>query len=148
MKRIILLTISLLLFGCTQSNEINEKVLNSNYSEEIQNTNLFSDEAEFLDNEVLLYLNIKIEDFEFIDIYTANSVDDPSLYIVAEAKPKKIQDCKGQINYYLENRLSAYMDYNPDAEKMINNTLNADYDNYIIRIISTDNELILSKILE
>jgi len=149
MKKILLIVMLVFLVACSSGSDKESSVsLNANYRDDLIASGLFASDANFLDEPTLESLKIKVEDFEFVDIYTANSADDASLFIVALAKDDKLADCKGQIAYYLENRLSAYKDYNPEAAEMIDNALEADFDNYIIRVISSDNELAKSLIIK
>jgi predicted ATPase len=83
-----------------------------------------------------------------LTIYSSELAEDPSLYIIALPSENMQKDCMAQINYYLDNRFTSYLDYNPEAANMIDNKIEVIYGDYLIYIISNDNETAFKNLTE
>jgi hypothetical protein len=141
MKKIILFLGLILLVSCgskqLENNDV--KIVQKNIIA-INETGLFNN-CDLLDDELLKINRFKTDTFEELTIYSSELANDPSLYIIALPVDDSEKDCIAQIDYYINNRLTAYLDYNPESAKMIESRLEETYGEYLIYIISTDNQL-------
>ena len=147
MKKIFIILALIFLTSCNTQNSTNDKVISQINIDNINNTGLFNN-CEMMSDELLDINKFKLETFDELIMCSSELADDPSLYIIALASDGMKNDCRAQLNYYLDNRLTAYLDYNPEAANMIDNRLEQDYGDYMIYIISKDNELAFNKLTE
>lgn len=156
MKKILLIiTCMLIMTGCTEEpkTETNDK-LSMNKIEENISTLVVKDGKPFENKESVNDLDliegygIDVSLLEEYVIYISSSVEDPSMYMVLKPTKEQRSVVKYQVKDMLDKYLSAYMGYYPEAATIIEDKMEKEYSDYLIYIVSQDNQKVYNKILE
>lgn len=137
MKKFILVLVMILLVGCGKNSLDLESI-----ESKIKDTNLFSNNMVDLD-----YLNSKYgldtEGISEAKICMSSMLDNASMYAIFKAD--NVNEVKKNTDAFMEKYSSSWMmGYNLEQESLVENRVVTTYDNYIIYIISTDNEKVLN----
>ena len=159
MKKILLVIVCLFLItGCGNKEEnikdvkLNMSLIKDNLSGIVIDVDgekkiSFNDNDSVNDIELITGYGIDVELLEEYVIYISSSVEDPSMYMVLKPKKDKISVVKYQVDDMFSKYLSAYMGYYPEAATMIEDKLSKEYGEYLIYIVSFDNDKVLEKII-
>lgn len=152
MKKLFIVFTILLLCGCNKEevkldlNKIKVDLENLTYEEEpmFKNANYYT-----LDSIAAKY-DVDL-DFDNIDEYLINipiSGEKANMYIIVSASTSK-KELKADMDELLSKIEAAWGNgYKPEEEAKIDNRLEREYGNYLIYIISDDNDLVYNKIKE
>ena len=156
MKKILLLIVCLFMVtGCGNKKEDNvdvrlnmDKIKTNLSSLKISDSNPYSNMDSVNDLDLIEGYGIDVSLLDEYVIYISSSVEDPSMYMVLNIKEGNESVVKYQINDMFDKYLSAYKGYYPEAAGIIENKMEKEYSDYLIYIISNDNQKVYNKILE
>lgn len=156
MKKILLLIVCLFMVtGCGNKKEDNvdvtlnmDKIKTNLSSLKISDSNPYSNMDSVNDLDLIEGYGIDVSLLDEYVIYISSSVEDPSMYMVLNIKEGNESVVKYQINDMFDKYLSAYKGYYPEAAGIIEDKMEKEYSDYLIYIISNDNQKVYNKILE
>ena len=156
MKKVLLIIMCLfLLCGCGNKEEEKKTIsINmSKVSEKLSNVtidgkNPFSNKENINDLDLIKGYSVDVDLFDEYVIYLSSSVEDPSMYMVLKPKKDKESVVKYQINDMYKEYLAAYQGYYPEAVPTIENRLEKEEGDYLIYVVSKDNNSVYNKIME
>ena len=97
------------------------------------------------DTEIEALTGVKLDDVE--EFLVKNSVmTQASSYYIVKPKSGKTDDVKKSLDEYMTRLEQQWEMYLPDQYELVKNRLEEEYGDYLIYIISTDNELVLKTI--
>lgn len=155
MKKILLIiTCFLILTGCnTQGDNSNAKLSMEEIKEkltkvEIEKVTPYSNTESINDLDLIEGYGIDVTLLEEYVIHISSSVEDPSMYMVLKPNSEKKSVVKYQVEEMFNRYLSAYMGYYPEAATIIEDKMEKEYGDYLIYIVSLDNQKVYNEILE
>ena len=146
---LIVLGIIILCIGC--KNDATNKQFDKNYAkEEIGKLSLdgfkFSDEANVNNKSAIEVYGVDLTKTKDYLFYMSSEVVNPSMYLIVSVDEENKAVLKYQINDMFDKYYSAYNNYYPKEAKMIKDRLETEYSDYLIYIISSDNNSVLQVI--
>lgn len=149
MKKILLCFLMLFcICGCSNKKLIDlDKVEEAVSTLKYQNNLMFTDMT-LVDNEKLsLKYGVDTSYFEDTLIYMSSSIDSANMYAIF--LPKEGIDATKEIDKFINKYASSWTEivYNKEEANLVNNRLEETYGDYIIYIVSPDNEKVLETII-
>lgn len=142
MKKLMIILGLILLVGC--SNNVNLDL--NNIQKEIDVTGLFKGTQVDLEYVVSKY-GLEKEGIEDYSINMSNMLDSASMYAIFKASD--IKSVKANTDDFINKYASSWMmGYNLEQEKIVQDKMEEVYGNYIIYVISNNNEKVLNIIKE
>ena len=114
----------------------------------VDGTKVFADKDNLNDLDLIKGYGINVDLLNDYVIYLSSSVEDPSMYMVLQPKSDNVSVVKYQVNDMFKEYLAAYQGYYPEAVPTINNRMKKEEGEYLIYIVSKDNNNVYSKIME
>ena len=156
MKKILLLIVCLFMVtGCGNEKEDNvdvtlnmDKIKTNLSSLKIGDSNPYGNVDSVNDLDLIEGYGIDVSLLDEYVIYISSSVEDPSMYMVLNVKEGNESVVKYQVNDMFNKYLSAYKGYYPEAAGIIEAKMEKEYSDYLIYIISNDNQKVYNKIIE
>lgn len=144
--------IMVLVVGCGPSKE-KDKVLDLNVVEEKISKLAFKDkDFSFTDKnslnntEAFEVYSVNTELFEEFRSYLETNIVDPSMYLIVKVQDSDKAVLKYQMQDMFEKYYNAYNSYYPEQAKMIENRLEKELGDYLIYIVSYDNDAVYQAI--
>lgn len=122
-----------------QSDEILEEIKNCR-------ENVFGALSEINDEMLFNQFDINKEDVEDYLIKTPMMITSSNSYIIIKPKDGKKEEIKEKMNSYMEKLEKQWEIYLVDQYELVKNRLEEEYGDYLIYIISSDNELVFDTI--
>ena len=153
MKKIIWAIAScILLVGCGQQKvtlnleEISNKVSTLTY----QNKEMFNQNEILTESKLKSKYNLDTSNIESFKISMPTLMESSNMYMIVLPKEGKTQEVKTAMNQLLEKVEASWTvgNYAPKEADKVKNRLETSYGNYLIYIISDDNDLVLKTIKE
>lgn len=155
MKKILLIiTCILILTGCSKQEDNNQNItlnteeIKTNLTNiTIDNKTPFNNAESINDLDLIEGYGIDVTLLEEYVIYISSSVEDPSMYMVLKPNAEKASVVKYQVKDMFNRYLNAYMGYYPEAATIIEDKMEKEYGDYLIYIVSLDNQKVYDEIL-
>lgn len=160
MKKIILMiTCILIMTGCSTKednnknitldmNKIKETATNITLKDGSKEVKPFQNKESINDLDLIEGYGIDVSLLEEYIIYISSSVEDPSMFMVLKPNKEKVSVVKYQVEDMFDKYLSAYMGYYPEAATIIEDKMEKEINDYLIYIVSLDNQKVYNQILE
>ena len=160
MKKIILMiTCILIMTGCSTKednnknitldmNKIKETATNITLKDGSEEVKPFQNKESINDLDLIEGYGIDVSLLEEYIIYISSSVEDPSMFMVLKPNKEKVSVVKYQVEDMFDKYLSAYMGYYPEAATIIEDKMEKEINDYLIYIVSLDNQKVYNQILE
>lgn len=144
MKKIILILMMFLLVGCSSENTSKKMDFNGLKGElsilEIEGNTYYDNANNINDLEVIDSYGMDVSLFEEYLIYISTEVEDPSMYMVILPKKDETAVIDYQIDDFFSVYHAAYNGYYPEVAHMIENRKEEQIGDYLVYIISKDND--------
>ena len=155
MKKILLIiTCFLFMTGCSNETENSNAKLSMDKIKDnlavikVESTEPFNNEESVNDLDLIEGYGIDVTLLDEYVIYISSSVEDPSMYMVLKPASDKKSVVKYQVEDMFDRYLSAYMGYYPEAATIIEDKMEKEYNDYLIYIVSLDNQKVYEEILK
>lgn len=159
MKKILLIIMCVIIMtGCSEKEENNKnsKLNMEEIKENLSNITIaskedkvkpFSNQENINDLDLINGYGIDVELLEEYIIYISSSVEDPSMYMVLKPIKEKTSIVKYQVDDMFDKYLNAYKGYYPEAATVIEDKMEKEYNDYLIYIVSLDNQKVYNEII-
>lgn len=152
MKKILILVMLLVVTGCgSKSIDLNSVYNNLNelkYNDEV----IFNDQLKMTSEDLKEKYGLNLEEVEDYLIVLPKAIKNPYMYVIVKPKNGKTNIVKDEIKDFLTKYDNSWgvgdggIVYFPEAITYIENRLERTYGDYLIYIISPDNELVYKQI--
>lgn len=143
MKKIMLILGVLLLSGCSSSNVSKTmdfgNLKNDLIELKIEDKNIFSNTENINDLDVIDSYGMDVKLLDDYLIYISTEVEDPSMYMIVLPKEGEEAVVNYQIDDFFSVYHAAYNGYYPEVAYMIENRKEEKVGNYLVYVISKDN---------
>lgn len=144
MKKIILVLLVFLLVGCSSKEEnktMSLESLKSGLTElKIEDKVSFGNKDNINDLDVIDSYGMDVSLFDDYLIYISTEVEDPSMFMVVKPKEGEEAVVKYQIDDFFSVYHAAYNGYYPEVAYMIENRKEVKLGDYLVYVISKDND--------
>lgn len=154
MKKMALVFLLLLCIGCSSKKLVLNNVYNNLNSLEYNNEIIFNNHAKMTVTELLNIYEFDDSDTEEFLFVMPNGITNPYMYIIVKPLLGKKDIVKAEVKKLLIKYDNSWgvgegaIPYFPEAVNLINNRLERTYGDYLIYIVSPDNELIYKEIIK
>ena len=147
-KLLLILVVSIMLVGCGKTINFDLKTVESNLSNfTINNEKEFKDCINWDKDTLEMKYEIDTTNMEEILVMMPSLVNSANMYMVVKAKSGKVNEVKKELDKIMKSYENAWgMGYAPEEADKVNNRLEKTEGNYLIYIISSDNENVLKEI--